>query len=295
MNFYWIKFNQILIIILIQSILRQNISKINEFKNKFKYFESAYTLKESNRQDILKFVSNFENVLREQFPTMAPKVYTFGSISNGLGTSNSDFDLFVKFENLDVDVLDYYSSMLTLEIIESIFKTKFYLQVKKHSSSIIQSRRCPIIKLNFANFFTKLPDNHINLKFNKCDISLISMYGVYNSRLLNFFTKFDKRFYKLALILKYWAKTNELISPYMFSTYAFTMLIIYFLQKENILPTIEQMLSVKDQQPFFIHKWNFGFCDDISKLPKSKNNNSVPTLLVKFFKYDLFILIQIFL
>lgn len=208
-------------------------------------------------------------------------------------TYDSDIDIVIKFENLKFDVLDYSTSMLALEVIECILQEQIGIQAKE---TIVPSKRCPIIKLNFNACFPQLvqqiraEQKSSELEFSKCDISLLTSYGVYNSKLLHFLTQYDYRFRELTLILKYWAKRNELIDTTTFSSYGFTMLIIFFLQNTNppVLPTIAQLQELAKRQPgneaIMVNKFNFQFCNDVSMVGRSKNIQSVPDLLLDFFR-----------
>ncbi|XP_075586707.1 uncharacterized protein LOC124500632 isoform X2 [Dermatophagoides farinae] len=279
-----------------QRMLYNNVIQLNGFKEKFNEFNSTYSLSKESRSHMMKFVQMFEQMLYTHFEQFRPRVHTFGSISNGLGTSNSDFDLFIQFEKINADILDFHTSMMALEVIEKLMKIEFGLQLRNDQSTIIHSRRCPIIKLNFHQCLRHLKlemprQQQMRMEFTKCDISIVSMYGVHNSRLLNFFTRYDRRFYELTMALKYWAKTNELISTHMFSTYAFTMLIVFFLQQQDppILPTVGYLNRLakksKNSKKQILHRWDFNFYDDdIELIGRSKNRKSTPSLFVEFFK-----------
>ena len=72
----------------------------------------------------------------------------------------------------------------------------------------------------------------------------------------------------MTLVLKYWAKKNALINTEAFSSYAFTQLIIFYLQTitPRILPPIGELqeLARKQNKPELqVHRWNFEFCDDV--------------------------------
>src|SRR5699024_4690116 len=87
--------------------------------------------------------------------------------------------------------------------------------------------------------------------------------------------------------LKYWAKRHELIGTFTFSTYAFTMLIIFFLQRRKILPTFRRMQKLAKEK-IQVHKWNFGFCDDPTLMRSSSELSRATTeeLIRGFFRYS---------
>lgn len=261
---------------------------------KIDHLISQIRLSKESEENLQRFIDLLNNCLQKKFGDYNPTLMTLGSFANGLGTFDSDLDIFVKFDQLFSVILDYNTALLSLEAIEQILS--YELNEKKFSSTIVKSRRCPIIKLNFRLYFHRFRNEISNdefrkeLEFNKCDISVKSIYGVLNSKFLNFLSKYEERFYKMALILKFWAKEAELIDRYALSTYAFTMLIIYFLQAQQpqILPSVELLQNMakrkKNFKPLKVHKWNFEFCDDINQIGRSCNRSSVQELLVQFFK-----------
>ena len=112
------------------------------------------------------------------------------------------------------------------------------------------------------------------------------------SALLNFFTQYQTRFRQMTLLLKYWAKQNGLINTESFSSYSFTLLIIFYLQcgcNPWVLPSIERLQALartgrKRKPEIKIHRYNFEFCDNRYKIDQSKNTDSVARLIVGFFR-----------
>lgn len=281
--------------------LHQLICSITEVKVQIEKFIDNVQLSDEGEKNRNAFIDCLECALREsELSQFGPKLFKFGSLTNGLGTYDSDLDIVIKFNSVPVDILDYSTCMLALEVIQMILQNKFNIRNK---DMIVPSKRCPIIKLKFNTCFPSMKNeivqqqknsgfNQTNLiEFNNCDISLITTYGVHNSKFLHFLTQYDRRFYELALILKYWAKKNELIDTTMFSTYAFTMLIIFFLQNQNppVLPPINKLQSLAKIQPnkapVKLHKYSFEFCDDIDMIGKSNNIQSTQELLIEFFRF----------
>ena len=121
--------------------------------------------------------------------------------------------------------------------------------------------------------------------------SIRSLYSDYNSKLVGFLAKYDRRFYEMAMLLKYWAKKCGLINPQLISTFGLYMMIVYVLQNSNppILPKIARLQELASEQPekkpIKVHHYNFEFCDDIKILGRTDNTKSTPELLIDFIKY----------
>lgn len=268
--------------------LHEELEKLSSVSEQIDFVLSKLRLNEECEQNLQRFIDFLQTFLDSKFDKYKPVVLTLGSFANGLGTYDSDLDIFIKFENLPVDILDYHTALLALEAIENDLFSRFNSKMFKYT--IVKSRRCPIIKLNFR-LLRKVVSKEIGdgYEFNKCDISVSSIYGVLNSKFIRFLSLYDRRFYQMALILKYWAKENELIDKFALSTYAFTMLIIFFLQSEKpaIFPTVMALQTLACQQkmkPVKVYKWNFEFCDDPSLIVESQNQSTTAELLVRFFK-----------
>lgn len=274
---------------------------------KLKYFIKEIGLSDEGFQNLNRFVTALRTAFdNSPLAELKVKVHPFGSLSNGLGTFDSDLDIVLQFNKVlsTEDRLDYETGLLILKIIRMILPLRVNV-CRRMTNVIVPSKRCPIIKLDFKDCFKDrkllIKDNCNNntsgsLAFNKCDISVTSTYGIHNSRLLKFLTLYDRRFYEMALLLKYWAKKNVLICTECFSSYAFMMMIIYFLQtrEPKILPPIGLLQQLaKDHPDMFypitVHGWQFGFADDIAlirgAMEEPENNQTTEQLIPEFFDF----------
>ena len=115
-------------------------------------------------------VQRFDNALQaSELAELRPKLHVFGSLLNGLCAFDSDLDVFLKFEALSLDVLDYETSMLALLVIRRILERKMGFQIG--DEFLFGARRCPIISLDFEACFS--PQSRCpfgNVKYQKCDI-----------------------------------------------------------------------------------------------------------------------------
>lgn len=267
-------------------------------ESKMKCFLGAYCIKPENDDNLQRFIKLVNKVLEEScLAEYGPKLHPFGSLSNGLGTYDSDIDLFIEFSKLnDVAIgIDFETGVLALRLIDELIAQNIFFKGRK--THVVYSRRCPILKLDFENMFQSLAKKltikeKSNIRFNKCDISLSQMSGVTNSRILSFLTTFDYRFKQMAMLLKFWAKQNGIISQDGLSTYAFTMLVIFFLQtrKPSVLPTFDYLKRVNSNSSNHkadnnrVGMWDFECCTDISLVGISENKDPVEKLIVWFFR-----------
>ena len=112
--------------------------------------------------------------------SLQPVLHNFGSLSNGLGSFDSDLDLILRFDRFEeVGLLDYETAMLALECLEMVLIQR--MGVPMDHRFLVRSHRCPLLKLEFAQCYPYLADKQRpTVVFNKCDISANALYGVYN-------------------------------------------------------------------------------------------------------------------
>lgn len=171
----------------------------------------------------------------------------FGSTVNGLGHRDSDVDLRlrpiapVSRENSDL----YEPISMNDDFIDKILKNiAFRTTVCSQAlGEFVPSKRCPIAKLKF--YASIDPSRKIINEGLSFDISLspFSSLGSFNSRFLRFLCKLEPRFQILALTLRHWSKTQNLIQAGLFSSYALINMLIFFCQVTSppLLPTVDMM------------------------------------------------------
>lgn len=140
---------------------------------------------------------------------------------------------------------------------------------------VVGNARIPIIKCV-----------HIATGF-KCDINVTNNVGVYNSKIMSYLMKFDKRITNLAVIIKFWMKVHNLIGPKFITSYCTMWLLFFYLQQLStpILPPIREFQ--RGIAPFFIGTANLAFKYNRPNL--IRNNDRIATLLIGFFEfYDKF-------
>lgn len=173
----------------------------------------------------------------------------FGSTVNGLGHRDSDVDLRLRpiarapDSNGNSDLYEPIS--MNEDFIDRIlrniaFRTTVCSQAQ---GEFVPSKRCPIAKLKF--FASTDPTRRKTQEGLSFDISLspFGSLGSFNSRFLRFLCKLEPKFHILALTLRHWSKTQNLIQAGLFSSYALINMLIFFCQSTSppLLPTVDMM------------------------------------------------------
>lgn len=94
-----------------------------------------------------------------------------------------------------------------------------------------------------------------------CDISISNGLGVRNTELIKYFFYLQPRLREMVCFLKLWMKKSELFyapnNNTLFSNYALTLLVIFYLQDIKLLPSIIDLQ--KNVPPMNIGPWNCSF------------------------------------
>jgi len=138
---------------------------------------------------------------------------------------------------------------------------------------MIWSARIPLVK------FCYLPTMVL------CDLVFEYNLGVYKTQFLKFWRSFDDRVKPLMILLKYWAGAYGITGKKdKICNYALMCVIIFYLQRIRILPTIIELR--KDCVPVIVNGWQVNFNKDY-KLAKSSSNEdlNIVDLLYGFFKF----------
>lgn len=289
--------------------IHESLIQIEGSQGQLDFLISEIALSSETAHKRSQFLKHLNSVLEKcsyLSASLQPHAFSFGSLANGLGFADSDLDIFIQLgANSGNTILDYETSVALLNRVRELMKNSHSLGFSRSAFNgrwFIPSRRCPIIKLSFAACYQELAKEvkakcQTDLKwksftFNQVDISVSSSFGLYNSRFLKFLTQLEPRFYQLAMFLKYWSKQNGLVNTEIFSSYALTMMILFFLQNTDpwILPSVErlQQLATEKQPeklPTIVDAYNFTFCDDTTLIERSANTQTVPELIVQFFNF----------
>jgi len=195
------------------------------------------------------------------------QVSSFGSTSNGFGEKSSDFDVCatcyqkIKFNKM---------------------KIAYFMRKSKLFSNIeVVSARVPIIK--FVHQSTKIEG----------DLSFSNTNALNNTFLLYKYSKADDRVAPLVFSVKRFVKSCNLVGvPAYISSYAYTLMVIYFLQQleKPVLPSLQSLHSSKKRPIKLYDGNNLWFQHDLGLMKKNwvhykTNNQSVGELLVQFFEF----------
>ncbi|XP_067172855.1 terminal uridylyltransferase 7 isoform X1 [Apteryx mantelli] len=217
---------------------------------------------------------NLENFIRQDFP--GTKLNLFGSSKNGFGFKQSDLDICWT-----IDGLETAESLDCIRIIEDLAKV-----LKKHSGLRnvlpITTAKVPIVK-----FF------HVRSGL-EVDISLYNTLALHNTRLLSSYAAIDPRVKYLCYTMKVFTKMCDIgdASRGSLSSYAYTLMVLYFLQQRNppVIPVLQEIYKEPKKPEILVDGWNVYFFDKIEELsvvwPEcGKNTESVGQLWLGLLRF----------
>ncbi|XP_075232941.1 speckle targeted PIP5K1A-regulated poly(A) polymerase-like isoform X2 [Lycorma delicatula] len=217
---------------------------------------------EPGLEDKYKLVcADLESTFCELLPGV--KARLFGSTVTGLAFKESDLDIFMecpKGQPPKDFVLTKTSIMHRCKKFSNIFK--------------IHRARVPIIRCVHKQ--TSMT----------CDISFSNRLGLEKTNLVKFMFSLDDRIKPSYMLLKSWAKEYNIIGPAKFCSFTLQLLFIFYLQQLNepILPPVK-LLQDGTVNKLFCEGWEYSFCNDTNKIPKTKNNLTIKEILKGFFKF----------
>ncbi|CCD72858.1 4Fe-4S ferredoxin-type domain-containing protein [Caenorhabditis elegans] len=204
---------------------------------------------------------------------------TFGSVMTGLSVNCSDIDICLRFGDGDVPPKD-----LTAK--EVIQKTESVL------------RKCHLVKRVQAIVTAKVPIVKFQVKLSNgaiidVDISYYNILAIYNTALLKEYSLWtpDKRFAKLALFVKTWAKNCEIgdASRGSLSSYCHVIMLISYLQNCDppVLPRLQEDFRSDNRERRLVDNWDTSFAQVETSLLQRwpKNKESCAQLLIGYFDY----------
>jgi len=142
-------------------------------------------------------------------------LHQFGSAASGFNTVTSDLDVTCCLRSdLSPDLKAEAASVLSQRL-APIFRQHSAFEITEE----ILGARVPILKLCFENEL-------------EVDLSCHNLTPLVNTRLLREYCNLDQRIYHLGLAVKLWAKAVGVCgaTPGNLSSYAFTLMMLYFLQ-----------------------------------------------------------------
>ncbi|NXG33878.1 TUT7 uridylyltransferase, partial [Dromaius novaehollandiae] len=204
------------------------------------------------------------------------KLNLFGSSKNGFGFKQSDLDICMT-----IDGLETAESLDCIRIIEDLAKV-----LKKHSGLRnvlpITTAKVPIVK-----FF------HVRSGL-EVDISLYNTLALHNTRLLSSYAAIDPRVKYLCYTMKVFTKMCDIgdASRGSLSSYAYTLMVLYFLQQRNppVIPVLQEIYKEPKKPEILVDGWNVYFFDKIEELSVvwsecGKNTESVGQLWLGLLRF----------
>lgn len=217
---------------------------------------------------------NLENFIRQEFP--GTKLSLFGSSKNGFGFKQSDLDVCMTINGLET--AEGLDCVRTIEELARV--------LKKHSGLRnilpITTAKVPIVK-----FF------HLRSGL-EVDISLYNTLALHNTRLLSAYSAIDPRVKYLCYTMKVFTKMCDIgdASRGSLSSYAYTLMVLYFLQQRNppVIPVLQEIYKGEKKPEIFVDGWNIYFFDQISELPTcwpeyGRNTESVGQLWLGLLRF----------
>lgn len=234
----------------------------------------------------------------------------FGSSISGLGFKDSDLDLRLRpLLEVDVDLLEPIEH--DRASVENILKNIAY-QTAKCSPAFGYSApggRCPLAALQFVRSSVeperiKYCDNVCIEQGIKLDVSMLARnsLGSFNSKYIRFLCHLEPKFHLLAIVLRYWSKSHDLIQQGRLSSYALLTMLIFFCQNISppLLPTVDKMretyfrdldIDVKSDSKIRIgmlrQEWNCLISFSKKSYEPTKNSEPLCVLILKFFEFYL--------
>ncbi|XP_009068180.1 PREDICTED: terminal uridylyltransferase 7, partial [Acanthisitta chloris] len=217
---------------------------------------------------------NLEIYIRQYFP--GTRLNLFGSSKNGFGFRQSDLDICMT-----VDGLKTAEGLDCIRIIEDLAKV---LKIQSGLRNVlpITTAKVPIVK-----FF------HVKSGL-EVDISLYNTLALYNTRLLSSYAAIDPRVKYLCYTMKVFVKMCDIgdASRGSLSSYAYTLMVLYFLQQRNppVIPVLQEIYKEPKKPEILVDGWNVYFFDKIEELSVvwpdyGKNTESVGQLWLGLLRF----------
>ncbi|KAM6188168.1 LOW QUALITY PROTEIN: terminal uridylyltransferase 7-like [Sarcoramphus papa] len=204
------------------------------------------------------------------------KLNLFGSSKNGFGFKQSDLDMYMT-----IDGLETAEGLDCIRIIEDLAKV-----LKKHSGLrnvlSITTAKVPIVK-----FF------HVRSGL-EVDISLYNTLALHNTRLLSSYAAIYPRVKYLCYTMKVFTKMCDIgdASRGSLSSYAYTLMVLYFLQQRNppVISVLQEIYKEPKKPEILVDGWNVCFFDRTEELSVvwpdcGKNTESVGQLWLGLLRF----------
>lgn len=215
---------------------------------------------------------HLEHILSTNQVFFGCRAMQFGSTVTGLAFKGSDLDVFILIAQKNGKHGSPLKTPLSVHYVKQARKP-LYTRPDLFTKVIgITGAKTPILKCLHKPTGIS------------CDINFKNMLGVANSQLVNFLLHKDNRLRPMMMILKYWAKINDITGPGKLNNYTLVMMTIFFWQQlqKPILPPI-YMLQETEYDGWIIDGWNAGYNHNFDFV--NDNYATIPELLREFFEF----------
>ncbi|XP_074425019.1 terminal uridylyltransferase 7 isoform X1 [Larus michahellis] len=236
------------------------------------YHDFAPNIGEDQAREHIK--ENLENFIRQDFP--GTKLNLFGSSKNGFGFKQSDLDICMTMDGLET--AEGLDCIRIIEDLANVLKKQTGLR----NVLPITTAKVPIVK-----FF------HVRSGL-EVDISLYNTLALHNTRLLSTYAAIDPRVKYLCYTMKVFTKICDIgdASRGSLSSYAYTLMVLYFLQQRNppVIPVLQEIYKEPKKPEILVDGWNVYFFDKIEELSVvwpdcGKNTESVGQLWLGLLRF----------
>ncbi|XP_054664833.1 terminal uridylyltransferase 7 isoform X2 [Grus americana] len=236
------------------------------------YHDFAPSIVEDQAREHIR--QNLENFIRQDFP--GTKLNLFGSSKNGFGFKQSDLDICMTMDGLE-----------TAEGLDCIRLIEDLAKVLKKQSGLRNVLPITTAKVPIVKFF------HVRSGL-EVDISLYNTLALHNTRLLSSYAAIDPRVKYLCYTMKVFTKICDIgdASRGSLSSYAYTLMVLYFLQQRNppVIPVLQEIYKEPKKPEVLVDGWNVYFFDKIEELSVvwpdcGKNTESVGQLWLGLLRF----------
>ncbi|KFB37112.1 AGAP003771-PA-like protein [Anopheles sinensis] len=214
--------------------------------------------------------SDVQNVVRKGFPLA--KVHPFGSRFVGTANLESDTDIYIDVEG-KYALTEYgnkCSSLSPADIKESIESVKnlFLDESDWLVDEACINARVPVLRVRYREYDVK------------CDLTFSNGLAHQNSMWLAYMFDLQPNSRWLVCYLKKWNPESCL------NTYTISLLVIFFFQCRNQLPSVHMLQQDVNTVGKFIDGWNTDFArPTLDQLGYQLCNEAMPSLAHKFFTF----------
>lgn len=166
-------------------------------------------------------LQSLKELARGQFPYSTIEVHAFGSRVIGVASDESDLDIFVEIDG----------SFCSQYLVSQVHDAKY----RKLASAVENSRQWLVKERVLRTAVPIIICDYLPMKLN-CDINIVNGLSVGNSQLIAHLFSIQPEAVLLYHYVRQWMKVQGLD---LFKGYTITLLVIYYLQTKNLMPSVE--------------------------------------------------------